>query len=82
MNLRGRDDLTISLSLGVVSLGGSMTITERLTCTIGTAGIVRNFNRKGCDCVATTYRCLFESPSCKLPVRIGEKYETKGRTYR
>jgi len=48
---RGR---TVSFILSVISLTGSRTITERLTWTIGTAGIIRNFARKGCDCVATT----------------------------
>jgi len=44
----------VSFILSVISLTGSRTITERLTWTIGTAGIIRNFARKGCDCVATT----------------------------
>ena len=54
--------LTVSFAFSVASLGGSSTITERLTCTIGTAGISRSLCRNDADCVATTYRCLLLSP--------------------
>jgi hypothetical protein len=38
-------------------------------CTIGTAGMRRSFARKGWDCVAIAYRCLFVSPVQSINVR-------------
>lgn len=41
--------LTEFLARIVASLGGSSIITERLTCTMGTAGMLRISVRKVCD---------------------------------
>jgi hypothetical protein len=38
-------------------------MTERFTWTMGTAGILRIFDRSDCDCVTRTYLCLFVAPN-------------------